>query len=376
MPRLVISPDAIVRLQRGVLVAHNGHARHPPVGLGDGGALSALRMFAAPADPAVLRARVPPAGQAGFDRFIATLQQAGILVEADVPADRDAADDACTVQQQLGLLAQTLADLAADCAALDPEALTGLAAQDGIGVPQRLEAIVRAVGDLRDRVATAADSAASDRLRQLDAEGRLQDAMLHIGAGGHHLPGWINIDAHPADLALNVGRRLPFADGTARLIFASHVLEHLYYPAPALRFLAECLRVLRPGGRIRLIVPDIERYIRAYADGDQAFFDARRGIWQGLPAGRTLLEEFLTYAGAGPDPAAFLDGHKYAYDYATLHRMLERAGFVGVERSDYMASMQAELRVDDASSVAGASAAGRHYSLFVEAVRPVASSLP
>jgi len=376
MARLVVSPDAIVRVQRGTLIAHNGHAPHPPVGLADSRAIAILGMFASPTDPATLRPRVAPSGQEFFDGLVATLQRAGILVEADALAAGDAAEDARTLQKQLGLLARVLADLAADCAALAPEALRGIALQDGLGVPQRLEAVVRAVGDLRGRVIEAADFAARERLQELAATGRLHDAMLHIGAGGHHLPGWINIDAHPADLALNVGRPLPFADGTARFIFASHVLEHLYYPAPALRFLADCLRVLKPGGRIRLIVPDIERYIRAYADGDQAFFDARREIWKDLPAGRTLLEEFLTYAGAGPDPAAFLDSHKYAYDYPTLQRMLERAGFVNIERSEYMASSQAELRVDDASAVAGASAAGRHYSLFVEAVRPLEPARP
>jgi predicted SAM-dependent methyltransferase len=371
VPRLVISPDAIVRLQRGAFVAHNGRARHPPVELTDGGALAALRLFAAPSDPAVLRARLAPDGQAGFDRFVATLRQAGVLIDADAPGTAGM-DDCQAAQQQLGLLARCLADLAADCAALSPQSMSQLAARDGLSVPQRLEAVVRAIGELRAAVARAVDAAAVEQLREMGKQGRLQDARLHIGAGGHRLPGWINIDAHPAELALNVGRRLPFADATARLIFASHVFEHLYYPATALGFLAECLRVLQPGGRIRLIVPDIELYIRAYAGNDQAFFDARRGIWQDLPAGRTLLEEFLTYAGAGPDPAAFLDSHKYAYDYATLHRMLVRAGFVEIERSAYMASAHAELRVDESSSVAGASVAGQHYSLFVEAMRPVA----
>jgi SAM-dependent methyltransferase len=208
---------------------------------------------------------------------------------------------------------------------------------------------------------------------ELRGTGLLEDLKLHVGAGSRRLPGWVNIDVYPAELALNVNRGLPFADGSARVLFASHMLEHLYYPDEALRFLAECRRVLRPGGRLRLVVPDLERYVRAYAEHDDAFFADRRRTWHGLPEGRTHLEEFLSYAGAGPDPASFLDSHKYGYDFATLSRLLELAGFEDVRRSSFMGSDLPELQVDEQSAVAGATSDGRHYSLFVEASAPVAS---
>jgi hypothetical protein len=126
--------------------------------------------------------------------------------------------------------------------------------------------------------------------------------------------------------------------------------------------------VLSPRGRFRVVVPDLERCLRAYAEDDRAFFEDRREVWSWWPEARTRLEGFLSYAGAGPRPGHFLDAHKFGYDLETLEHALGQAGFTRVERSDYMESADPVLRVDHASLVAGASSGGRHYSLFVEAL--------
>ena len=54
-------------------------------------------------------------------------------------------------------------------------------------------------------------------------------------------------------------------------------------------------------------------------------------------------------------------------DYETLAKLLRQAGFTRVSRSEYQSSEDSNLRVDEASLVAGATYGGRHYSLFVEA---------
>jgi SAM-dependent methyltransferase len=374
--RLVVSPDAVARFASGSVVLHNARVPHPPLVVRDVAVLEVLLHFAQPADPAALRARLPDASQAGFDRLVAGLGRAGILVAGEaVTTQRPWADRLAHVRRQIGLLAGAATELAADVAALGPE---GVGAFDGSGVAleQRLDALIVAMGSLRDGLDTARQALLARQMAALRDSGLLDDLKLHVGAGARRLPGWVNIDVFPAELALNVNRGLPFADGSARLLFASHMLEHLYYPQEALRFLAECRRVLRPGGRLRLVVPDIELYVRAYAERDDAFFADRRRTWEGLPEGRTHLEEFLSYAGAGPDPAAFLDSHKYGYDFATLSRLLALAGFEDVRRSSFMGSDLPELRVDEQSAVAGATSDGRHYSLFVEASTPAASPAP
>src|SRR6185503_15906525 len=108
---------------------------------------------------------------------------------------------------------------------------------------------------------------------------------------------------------------------------------------------AEIRRVLTPGGIVRIVVPDIEQCLRAYADGNDSFFAERRRQWR-LPENLTNLESFLAYAGAGPDPEALFDHHKFGYDFTTLARALERAGFRDVRRCSYQGSRHAALRVD------------------------------
>jgi SAM-dependent methyltransferase len=197
-----------------------------------------------------------------------------------------------------------------------------------------------------------------------------RELKLHIGCGKGLLDGWVNIDVYPAPLAMNVLWGLPFADGSARCVFVSHLLEHLFYPRDVQPFLKEVRRVLAPGGVLRVVVPDIEQCIEAYVNNDRSFFGSRRETWAWWPENPTRLEDFLGYAGAGAEPAWLFESHKYGYDFETLSKVLIEAGFRSVVRSGYMTSTREELRVDRASAVASAKYGDRHYSLFVEAECP------
>jgi hypothetical protein len=75
---------------------------------------------------------------------------------------------------------------------------------------------------------------------------------LNLGCGTNKLDGWVN---HDADV--NITRRLPWADRHADFIFAEHVVEHINLHQ-ALAFFKECLRVLKPGGVLRITVPSLE----------------------------------------------------------------------------------------------------------------------
>lgn len=200
-----------------------------------------------------------------------------------------------------------------------------------------------------------------------ESEEKLSNLKLHFGAGGIRLPGWVNVDEPPAELSLNVARGIPLPSGCARFIYASHLLEHLYYPVEATRFVLECRRLLASGGVIRLVVPDIGESLQAYAAGDATYFSRRQQQWPGWPAGRTMLEDILAYAGAFPDPAAFFEAHKYGYDFETLSRLLTACGFSKIKRCSYMGSDHVDLCLDDRSTVASAAHSSGHYSLFIEA---------
>lgn len=68
----------------------------------------------------------------------------------------------------------------------------------------------------------------------------------------------------PAVTAHDLRKRFPFADGSFDAVYGSHVLEHLE-PAAAKVLLRDCFRILKPGGIVRIAVPDLESIARLYA---------------------------------------------------------------------------------------------------------------
>jgi len=226
------------------------------------------------------------------------------------------------------------------------------------------------VDGLRSELLQVRRGRLQEQLAQLGIDAAAKDLQLHIGCGPGHLPGWINIDVQPAPLAMNVLWGLPFAERSVQRVFVSHLLEHLFFPRDVQFFLGELKRVMAPGGVVRIVVPDLEKCISAYAANDRAFFESRRETWSWWPENATRLEDFLAYAGAGAEPAHLFEAHKYGYDFETLAKVLGEAGFERVRASTYMASDDPALRVDDVSAVAKARYGDDYYSLFVEATAP------
>jgi SAM-dependent methyltransferase len=95
---------------------------------------------------------------------------------------------------------------------------------------------------------------------------------VNIGCGPLVRPGWINLDRqkHSPDVTpYDIRRGLPFGDGQVDACYTSHMVEHLSAPE-AKQFLTECFRVLKPGGIIRVVVPDLESIAKGYLDALQA----------------------------------------------------------------------------------------------------------
>jgi len=107
----------------------------------------------------------------------------------------------------------------------------------------------------------------------------LKKTYLNLGCGSRCHPDWVNIDIAPRDPAVirhDLSRGIPLADESCEVVYHAAVLEHLRRPE-AETFLAECYRVMRPGGILRVGVPDLEKICRLYlsklsaaADGDEA----------------------------------------------------------------------------------------------------------
>ena len=77
---------------------------------------------------------------------------------------------------------------------------------------------------------------------------------------------WRNLDYasnSPAVQRANLLGPLPFEDSAAELVYSSHFLEHIPRDQVA-PFLQECWRILKPGGVLRIVVPDLENLCRTY----------------------------------------------------------------------------------------------------------------
>ena len=81
---------------------------------------------------------------------------------------------------------------------------------------------------------------------------------VHVGCGSNYMEGFVNIDGNlqqRVDYFLDVRAGLPFADSSIDFIYSCHMLEHVYL-YDAIAILKDWLRVLRPDGYVRLVLPD------------------------------------------------------------------------------------------------------------------------
>ncbi len=97
---------------------------------------------------------------------------------------------------------------------------------------------------------------------------------LNWGCGSHVRPGWINTDVKDTpdvDLVADIREGLPLDPDSVDYAVSVHALPELRYEevVPALR---ELRRVLKPGGVLRLVLPDLRKAIEAYIRGDARYF--------------------------------------------------------------------------------------------------------
>ena len=137
---------------------------------------------------------------------------------------------------------------------------------------------------------------------------------------------------------LDLTQPLPYPDGSFEAAFGSHVLEHLT-PDEAAGVLRELHRVLRPGGIVRISVPDLDQVIASYdpAAPDEFLF----GMWQGR------------------DRSTSRHRHWWLYNERSLGSLLLACGFTDVRREGFRVGRCPDVeRIDS-----------RPESLFMEGLR-------
>src|SRR5512139_2177396 len=97
---------------------------------------------------------------------------------------------------------------------------------------------------------------------------------INLGCGPSARPGWINCDIAGlpgVDVRCDVRRGLPFERDSVDAVAAIHLIQDLRWDEIEPLF-AELVRVLRPGGILRLGAPDLDKAIAAYLAPDPRYF--------------------------------------------------------------------------------------------------------
>jgi 2-polyprenyl-3-methyl-5-hydroxy-6-metoxy-1,4-benzoquinol methylase/predicted SAM-dependent methyltransferase len=140
---------------------------------------------------------------------------------------------------------------------------------------------------------------------------------IELGGGEHPVgEGFLNVDARPlptVDIIADI-RDLPFEEGDIEEIFTSNVLEHFNY-RNATMILRGAFRVLRPGGKITVIVPDFEKVVDIYKTGNVDFMTMNK--W--LHGNQHHLYDY----------------HKISWDFKGLKIILSDVGFTKIEKVSY-----------------------------------------
>ena len=143
---------------------------------------------------------------------------------------------------------------------------------------------------------------------------------------------WKIVDLHDgADFKLNLETdKFPFSDQSVDNIYSSHCIEHIE-PNKLRDVFAEMQRVLKPGGKVRIIVPSFRKGVFFY------FFCPwvlRRPLMPRLNSNTpdTKMSRLSSWFYTEVSKANGTPGHKSTWDFQLMKTYLEEAGFSNIKR--------------------------------------------
>jgi hypothetical protein len=140
---------------------------------------------------------------------------------------------------------------------------------------------------------------------------------LNLGGRTTNIPGFKTVDLYGGsnvDIATDVSDLSMIGDRTVKTIYASHILEHFPH-VKTQDVLKEWYRVMEPGGKVYIAVPDFEAVVKIY-------------VQDGLTE---WMRNFL-YGDQEYDKAF----HYTSFDFSSLSLSLVKAGFYDVKRIPQM----------------------------------------
>ncbi len=202
-----------------------------------------------------------------------------------------------------------------------------------------------------------------NRRSQLDRPRVRALRHVDIGCGLNRHNALLNLDwqwTPGLDLCWDITQGLPFADQSMLGVYSEHCFEH-FDLATVRRVVADVRRILLPGGTLRIAVPDAELYLRCYVQQ----LDGAPG--EDFPFGQSERTDPLWTPLASVNRVFYQDrespfGHRTMFDFRSLKKILETAGFTAICRVGFRTGRDPVLLVD--------SEVRRPESLYVEAVAP------
>lgn len=151
------------------------------------------------------------------------------------------------------------------------------------------------------------------------------EKKLHLGCGDKIIPGFINVDKRRlpgVDIAdCDVSNLSMIEKSSVDLIYSCHVLEH--FPRPkTFSVLLEWNRVLKPGGVLRVAVPDWDATVEIYRRTQD-------------------YENLLNWIYGGREYAE--NSHYRQFNFAGLKTLLIEAGFKRVRKYDWTQTEHAHI---------------------------------
>ncbi len=154
----------------------------------------------------------------------------------------------------------------------------------------------------------------------LDDATAVGSRRLEIGCGPFPSPGYLHVDIDPSARHLEASApawKLPFPNEWATEVLAVHSLEHVP-PRMLMPTLREWHRVLGPGGRVRVHVPNTAELVDSFLASP---VDEK---WRSMGA---VLGMYSHPGVRGPEELEVSSDHQILFDRALIEWALDSAGF-------------------------------------------------
>lgn len=142
---------------------------------------------------------------------------------------------------------------------------------------------------------------------------------LHLGCGNIHIKNWCNVDVlktGATDLIMDIKTLPGIPSNSISIIYSCHVLEH-FETAEIPDILYRWYEVIKPGGQIRISVPDLDAITRIYQNNLEHFSTPGNQPWIAL-----------IYGGQKDQ----YDFHKTGFNFNWLSHLLKEVGFRSIEK--------------------------------------------